>query len=34
MLNLPQNSNQQIILNLFNSTTSSSGQGSNVSLTA
>jgi hypothetical protein len=34
MLNLPQNSNQQIILNLFNSTSSASAQGSNVSLTA
>jgi hypothetical protein len=33
-LNLNQNSNQQIILNLFNSTASSAQQGSGVSLTA
>jgi len=33
-LNLSQNSNQQIILNLFNSTASSAAQGSGVSVTA
>lgn len=33
-LNLNQNTNQQIILNLFNSTASSAQQGSGVSLTA
>lgn len=34
MLNLAKNSNQQIILNLFNSTVSSSNQGNAVSVTA